>query len=66
VETSKVINPEKTDTKPLTKGRVLPADELKRLTDFFSLLIQIDRKNKARKEVKRYENQSIWQDGQSR
>lgn len=51
MEISKVIKTDKTDTKPLTQGRVLPADELKRLTDFFSLLIQIDRKNKARKEV---------------
>jgi len=49
VETSKVIKTDKTDTKPLIEGRVLPADELKRLTDFFSLLIQIDKR--ARKGV---------------
>ncbi len=64
MEISKVIKTDKSDTKPLIKGCVLPADELKRLTDFFSLLIQIDRR--TRKEVKRYENQSIRQDGQSR
>jgi len=60
MEKSKVIEPElKTNAKPVVKGRVLPADELKRLTDFFSLLIQIDRR--TRKEVKRYENKSVPQ-----
>lgn len=50
METSEVIKPElETNTNPLVKGRVLPADELKRLTDFFSLLIQIDQR--TRKEV---------------
>lgn len=29
--------------------RLLPADELKRLTDFFSLLIQIDRRVNIKK-----------------
>lgn len=43
MENSKVDKPE---NKPqnLKQGTVLPADELKRLTDFFSLLIQIDRR----------------------
>jgi len=43
MENSKVIKPE--DKKQaLKQGLALPADELKRLTDFFSLLIQIDRR----------------------
>lgn len=61
METSEVVKSEKTDVQPLTKGRVLSADELNRLTDFFSLLIQIDQRTS--KEVKRYENQSVRKDG---
>lgn len=43
MENSKAI---KTEVKPdaLKQGIVLPANELKKLTDFFSLLIQIDRR----------------------
>jgi len=43
MENSKV---DKTENKPQTlkQGAVMPANELKRLTDFFSLLIQIDRR----------------------
>jgi len=50
MEISKVIKPELITERQPDK-RVLPADELKRLTDFFSLLIQVDKKNKARKGV---------------
>lgn len=49
METSEVIKSEKTDTQPFAKGRILPADELKRLTDLFSLLIQIDRRENVTK-----------------
>lgn len=40
---------EKTYTQTLVKRRVLPADELKRLTDFFTLLLEIDRKKNITK-----------------
>jgi len=43
MENSKAIQPDK-QQQPLTQGTVLPANELKKLTDFFSLLIQIDRR----------------------
>ena len=36
------------------QGYVLSSTELSKLTEFFSLLIKIDRKNKTRKEVKQY------------
>lgn len=46
METGKVTKPiEQNQTHPIN-GRVLPADELKRLTDFFSILIEIDQRNK--------------------
>ena len=54
METGKVTKPiEQNQTQPIN-GRVLPADELKRLTDFFSILIQIDQKNKSK--VKKNDN----------
>lgn len=44
METSEVAKSiEKRYVQPIN-GRVLHADELKRLTDFFSILIQIDRR----------------------
>lgn len=46
METSKVAKPtDQNQTQPNT-GRILPADELKKLTDFFSILIEIDQRNK--------------------
>jgi len=57
------------DTEKVTtykQGFSLTSEELRRLTEFFSLLIKIDRRNKARKEVNRYENQGIRKDGKSR
>lgn len=52
MEISKVIKSEpQVDTHPIIKGRVLSIDELKRLTDFFSILIEIDQRNqKERRE----------------
>jgi len=51
METSKVTNStEQSQTQPI-QGRVLPADDLKRLTDFFSVLIQIDRRVNKNKDV---------------
>lgn len=48
METGKVIKfTEQNQTQPVNK-RVLPAEELKRLTNFFSILIQIDQKNKRK------------------
>jgi hypothetical protein len=45
MENSKVIQPEPDkQPNPLQQGSGLPANELKKLTDFFSLLIQIDRR----------------------
>lgn len=52
METSKVISDEKSQSKSLT----MPAEEKKRLVDFFSLLIEIDQRNK-RKEVINNEKQ---------
>lgn len=48
METSKVTKPIEQNQTLLINGHVLPADELKRLTDFFSVLIQIDRKSKRK------------------
>jgi len=42
MENGKVIQLEK--TKPQTKGLVLTPEEKKRLTDFFAVLIEIDRR----------------------
>lgn len=48
MEKSKVANRiEQNQTRPINE-RVLPADELKRLANFFSILIEIDRKSKRR------------------
>jgi len=49
METSKVTNPTEQSQMLPANGRVLPADELKRLTDFFSILIQIDKQIAKRK-----------------
>lgn len=48
METSKVINSAKQNQAQSINERVLPTDELKKLTDFFSILIEIDRKSKRR------------------
>jgi len=54
METGKVTNPvEQNQTQPIS-GRVLSDDELKKLTNFFSILIQIDQKNKSK--VKKNDN----------
>lgn len=44
METSKVTNPTVQKQVQSAQKRALTDDELKRLTDFFSLLIQIDRR----------------------
>ena len=51
---------EQNQTQPIN-GPILPTDELKKLTDFFSILIQIDQRNKkSRKEVeKKWKDKSI-------
>ncbi len=57
------------DTEKVTTSKrsfTLTSEELSRLTEFFSLLIQIDRRNRARKEVNRYENQGIRKDDRPR
>lgn len=48
METSKDKKPiEQNQAQPVNE-RVLPADELKRLTDFFSILIEIDKRQKKK------------------
>jgi hypothetical protein len=47
MENGKVSQLEK--TKPQTKGLVLTPEEKKRLTDFFALLIEIDRRENVTK-----------------
>ncbi len=48
METSNAIKPiEQTQILP-ADGHVLPADGLKRLTDFFQLLIQIDQRERRK------------------
>ena len=54
METSKAIPIQQNQIQPEKEGVVLPADELKKLTDFFSILIQIDQKNKSR--IKKNDN----------
>ena len=44
MEISKVIPIEQNQIQPEKEGLVLPADELKKLTDFFFILIQIDKR----------------------
>lgn len=44
MEISKVIPIQQNQTQPNKKELVLPTDELKKLTDFFSILIQIDKR----------------------
>ena len=46
METGKVISDEQKQPQP--KGLVLTAEEKKRLVDFFSLLIEIDQRNKRK------------------
>lgn len=57
MEISKVKPIEPKSTKLNKIGRVLPADDLKRLADFFSILIEIDQKNKRKS--KENENRNI-------
>jgi hypothetical protein len=47
MENGKVIQLEKTNPQP--KGLVLTPEEKKRLTDFFTLLIEIDRRENVTK-----------------
>ena len=51
METSEVVKPTPQEQTRPVQGPILPADELKRLTDFFSLLIQIDRRSKRNEKV---------------
>jgi hypothetical protein len=44
METSEATKPEEQHQAQPDNGRIMPADELKRLTDFFSILIEIDRR----------------------
>jgi len=48
METSKVI--QETEKSPKQKALGLSAEEKKRLVDFFSLLIEIDLRNKKKKQ----------------
>jgi len=48
METSKDIKSAEQNQTQSIKGCVLPADELKKFTDFFSILIEIDRKSKRK------------------
>ncbi len=50
METSKDKKPIEQNPTQLANGRVLPADELKKLTDFFSILITIDQRTKKKKQ----------------
>lgn len=55
MEIGKVIKPEiQEQIQPPQTGQTLSMNELKRLTDFFSILIQIDQKNKSK--VKKNDN----------
>lgn len=55
MEIGKVIKPEiQGQIQPQQARQVLSTDELKKLTDFFFILIQIDQKNKSR--IKKNDN----------
>ncbi|MCR4330219.1 MAG: hypothetical protein NUV65_06780 [Candidatus Roizmanbacteria bacterium] len=53
---TKVTLPVEQNQTPLTNKRVLPADELKKFTDFFSILIEIDQRKKRNKSYERQNN----------
>ena len=51
MDTSEVTKPTSLERAPPQQASPLPADELKRLTDFFSILIRIDQRVNATKNV---------------
>lgn len=58
MDTSEVIEPApQNQLQPQQARQSLPIDELRRLTDFFSVLIEIDQKNKrkGKENEKRYQ-----------
>ena len=60
MKTDKVVSLQtQKQTYPILQGYDFTADELKRLTDFFSILIEIDQKQKAK--LKSIETQLITQ-----
>lgn len=53
-EVTKLINEKQ--IQPNEDGRILPSDELKRLTDLFSILIQIDQRLNKTKTNEKHDN----------
>jgi hypothetical protein len=45
-----------TVTNDQLKPQLFSADDLNKVTDFFSILIEIDQKNKRKEKIKKYEN----------